>query len=277
MSYYLVLLDDEPVPGKCPECYVVKLFADSEIGAQVHQLYLDKYYGDYMANIPCELRESIDDRLQSFEVRYPSVKFNELFESLFKSHYESSNYTICELSDIDTFLSYACNGNMQKDQEITLAEIDAANVFHHHNCRYYHILNDYHIVRKWSINGEFIEHLIQQGMNLSQNGHRFMNFAINTDNLELIDDLIKLGVDLNCKDSFRNRYGLLDVIDYAWEASNRRVVTLALKHILKRGCRNFSYALIQNINNPEIVAIILPYCKVEELDFSERCRILNAQ
>lgn len=278
MTYYLALFDNEALKLNCERCLIETMVEDEDCALKVYNFYNNYYHGygidscdlsvnfntmkDYSLKTPNLYNDSYPKALDEILSICPQIE--KVLEALSRDK-KTKNATVYEISDIELIANYIYNSyecTRNNSNNLTFAQIEPrTKVSTHYD--FFHTAGDYRTVHIWNFDTDFIEHLISEGLSISD-GAIIMQIAIQSENLKMIDRLIAFGVDINFK---IHAYCGGSYAELAAETSQE-----VLKHVLDHKCHHVIDALLICIrkSNREMMQIVFPYCEMEDLTMDDK-------
>lgn len=280
MTHFIALQNGEPISVKCDECYLHKMIGDSVAANEVYNFYIQNFstiHSVYYSG-PIQDKSTIKvvlEVIEKLKAEYQSLDWDDLFKVLFERSYAPCSYIISEISNIESYLSYISTCHQLENKNLNNFSFNEINVekYFIHNC-HIHIMGEYHLVDEWRFDIPFVEYVLRDGIKVVDKKCRFMEWAIRTENLELIDYLIDNGVNLNNKHRIQHVSGFVERIDYAYAAASTSAHVL--HYMLKRGCHDLSSVISFRVVDTELVRSLIPYCIIKDWTFEQKCDVASS-
>lgn len=264
MSYFIIYnKDGKPsVKTTCRQCSFEIMTENPEYTEMMHDILA------ISGNIYDLNYRSLEKSLESKHPEISGVLKRVLHDNL-------CSETRCEAYDVDhvvKFIRYICMYHNIND--FIIQEIRPNTIYHSdkHRQGCIHIANDYERVNRWDFNVIFVKYVLEHTTEI-QTIHDFMIAAIVAEKLDVIDYLIEVGIDINDRLSFGEKYtndefgGYSSYGNLASEHGFQ-----VLKHIVDRGCRHFN---ISSIYDPDELILLMPHINLEDMSFKDKCDMIK--
>lgn len=272
MKYYLILFSGKPMPLNCVECYVKTHVENPDSGREILGLYHEQGYiiHEFYTNPNSKLKSRSDyratlDRINDIGNCCPNI--DEILEALsIHDITDPEKIHVLNFKNILGDVLQRAFSDEPFNDKISFAEINIDNpeIVHYQQNSSAHIYDKgYEIIQIWNFDRsfiDFIKHLVDQGVNIIPYSLRLMKIAIYNSHIEMINELVALGVNINCGDS--RSYGLRNCAVEAVKIGGD-----VLRHVLDLGCKYVIDALLMCIqmSNRESAQIVLSYCDIDTI------------
>lgn len=260
MTHYLTLWNDVPETVRCAICIMHECdpditktdFGDIRKFADEKRYELSQIYNHNEKSGYSDIREEIE----CYRARISTI--DEILHAFVKNSACKKRHQVCKAADIGLYIVSDHFTYKILFYKFTIAEILVECI--DHDDSFLHTISDYQIVRIWDFNVEFLEDLREKGLEISENNaYHLMKVAIYSGNLDIIDYLIKAGIDITRK---------YEITNYAHLAAN--VNEQLLNHVLERGAYPCVEALCQAFRAGFKIETLLKYYDLELLTISEK-------